>query len=77
MGRTACTEPQCLYKGALYLTYINTKTGIICEAGSGIQSLFAKPQGKQTEGQKLAVRQTETYAKYRAFDFQTFLSQFE
>jgi len=21
MGRTACTEPQCLYKGALYLTY--------------------------------------------------------
>jgi len=20
MGRTACTEPQCLYKGALYLT---------------------------------------------------------
>jgi hypothetical protein len=22
MGRTACTEPQCLYKGALYLFYI-------------------------------------------------------
>jgi hypothetical protein len=22
MGRTACTEPQCLYKGALYLTYL-------------------------------------------------------
>jgi len=22
MGRTACTEPQCLYKGALYLTTI-------------------------------------------------------
>jgi hypothetical protein len=21
MGRTACTEPQCLYKGALYLTF--------------------------------------------------------
>ena len=21
MGRTACTEPQCLYKGAIYLTY--------------------------------------------------------
>jgi hypothetical protein len=20
MGRTACTEPQCLYKGALYIT---------------------------------------------------------
>jgi hypothetical protein len=23
MGRTACTEPQCLYKDALYLTYIS------------------------------------------------------
>ena len=22
MGRTACTEPQCLYKGALYLTFL-------------------------------------------------------
>jgi hypothetical protein len=21
MGRTACTEPQCLYKGALYLAH--------------------------------------------------------
>jgi hypothetical protein len=24
MGRTACTEPQCLYKGALYLFYLCT-----------------------------------------------------
>jgi len=24
MGRTACTEPQCLYKGALYLTFFST-----------------------------------------------------
>jgi len=23
MGRTACTEPQCLYKGALYFLYFN------------------------------------------------------
>jgi len=22
MGRTACTEPQCQYKGTLYLTYL-------------------------------------------------------
>jgi hypothetical protein len=22
MGRTACTEPQCMYKGALYLFYV-------------------------------------------------------
>jgi hypothetical protein len=30
MGRTACTEPQCLYKGALYLTvelYLYTPYG--------------------------------------------------
>jgi hypothetical protein len=25
MGRTACTEPQCLYKGALYLFYYCAK----------------------------------------------------
>jgi hypothetical protein len=25
MGRTACTEPQCLYKGALYLTFIHER----------------------------------------------------
>jgi len=22
MGRTACTEPQCLYNGALYIFYV-------------------------------------------------------
>ena len=26
MGRTACTEPQCLYKGALYLTSYLSET---------------------------------------------------
>jgi hypothetical protein len=25
MGRTACTEPQCLYKGALYLYLIDAE----------------------------------------------------
>jgi hypothetical protein len=25
MGRTACTEPQCLYKGALYLTSVRVQ----------------------------------------------------
>jgi len=33
MGRTACAEPQCLYKGALYLTFTdltdNTMTFVI------------------------------------------------
>jgi len=26
MGRTACTEPQCLYKGALYLLPYMTRS---------------------------------------------------
>jgi len=30
MGRTACTEPQCLYKGALYL-YLLATLGNECE----------------------------------------------
>ena len=29
MGRTACTEPQCLYKGALYLNFYFTDMYII------------------------------------------------
>ena len=28
MGRTACTEPQCLYKGALYLTFFIEKKNV-------------------------------------------------
>ena len=30
MGRTACTEPQCLYKGALYLYLMYIHTYVIC-----------------------------------------------
>ena len=26
MGRTACAEPQCLYKGALYLTFTGVRS---------------------------------------------------
>ena len=26
MGSTACTEPQCLYKGALYFLFLYSKT---------------------------------------------------
>ena len=26
MGRTTCTEPQCLYKGALYFTFTSMAT---------------------------------------------------
>jgi len=28
MGRTACTEPQCLYMGELYLTFMVVTTKI-------------------------------------------------
>ena len=31
MGRTACAEPQCLYKGALYLIFTKTVTFNICK----------------------------------------------
>ena len=30
MGRTACTEPQCLYKGALYLFFYLVHTTLYC-----------------------------------------------
>jgi hypothetical protein len=30
MGLTACTEPQCLYKGALYLFFIITHSNGVC-----------------------------------------------
>ena len=29
-GRTACTEPQCLYKGALYLTFLRNGSFYFC-----------------------------------------------
>jgi len=29
MGRTACTEPRCLYKGALYLFYVSRKMSCV------------------------------------------------
>jgi len=32
MGRTACTEPQCLHKGALYLFYLG-KGGPVSSVG--------------------------------------------
>jgi len=35
-GRTACTEPQCLYKGALYLTLPGTCGGEKCQSDSWI-----------------------------------------
>ena len=38
MSRTACTEPQCLYKGALYLTYLLTPwCRVLLEKLTGLQ----------------------------------------
>jgi len=43
MGRTACTEPQCLYKGALYVAYCDSigmllvhvaSEGLLCSRNS-------------------------------------------
>jgi len=38
MGRTACTEPQCLYKGALYLFFFVPTTKCM-ESGVYIQHI--------------------------------------
>ena len=36
MGRTACTEPQCLYKGALYLGTMGTESFLGVKSGRGV-----------------------------------------
>jgi len=43
MGRTACTEPQCLYKGALYvyLIFINSKYWDIAVLFSGTNFILS------------------------------------
>jgi len=40
MGRTACTEPQCLYKGDLYLYFLQTHRAKT-EAGSSVRTAFS------------------------------------
>ena len=35
MGRTVCTEPQCMYKGALYLLpYMEADTEVVSQANT-------------------------------------------
>jgi hypothetical protein len=49
MGRTACTEPQCLYKGALYLFYcivLFQNTGTLDVVRSSIRLYHEGPQNK-------------------------------
>jgi len=42
MGRTACTEPQCLYKGALYLFYLDS--GAVCNFSEKQWKCFMRMQ---------------------------------
>jgi len=35
MGRTACTEPQCLHKGALYLYFSFNEANGVCSDNLG------------------------------------------
>jgi len=42
MGRTACTEPQCLYKGALYFTLCHVDTMLAILMKLKVVKLFKK-----------------------------------
>jgi hypothetical protein len=50
MGRTACTEPQCLYKGDLYLFYyeqrIHKAKYIEGAVAQLVEALRYKPEGR-------------------------------
>jgi len=42
MGRTGCTEPQCLYKGALYCTlYWGSSVGVVTRLRNELSSVRA------------------------------------
>jgi hypothetical protein len=60
MGRTTCTEPQCLYKGALYLTFYIMKTWTeLCQI-SYVQHMYIN----LTNDNKLSTR-GQTFAKLK------------
>jgi len=44
MGRTACTEPQCLYKGALYLYLLTPEVRVHLEKLTGLQVVKKFPE---------------------------------
>jgi hypothetical protein len=44
MGRTACTEPQCLYKGALYLTSVPVQGCTLLYLSDCTRVHFSLPQ---------------------------------
>ena len=44
MGRTACTEPQCLYKGALYLTSVPVQGCTLIYLSACTRVHFTLPQ---------------------------------
>jgi len=48
MDRTACTEPQCLYEGELYLTLLYTSTrrdAITSMFEKNVTSIYTEPIG--------------------------------
>jgi hypothetical protein len=52
MGRTACTEPQCPYKGALYLTrmeYVRCSDTSYCVFVIAIRLTIIRNQGQLNE----------------------------
>jgi len=60
MGRTACTEPQCLYKGALYLYFIfNLQEVMKVQRGSRDMAVL------RVGGQRHASAGITRYALYR------------
>ena len=46
MGRTACTEPQCMYKGALYLTFTLPQRGTETAGSKVVKVLCYKSEGR-------------------------------
>jgi hypothetical protein len=57
MGRTACTEPQCLYKGNLYLYlyfFQPTVSAVVCEILSVSKDKLTLPKNDGTKDAHLA-----------------------
>jgi hypothetical protein len=50
MGRTACTEPQCLYKGDLYLYFYYIETNNQIPLGGNEVKLMSGNNATRSEG---------------------------
>ena len=64
MGRTACTEPQCLYNGALYLFYLyEFSTDCMLKQKNRFVSISAYTRPELTEGLK-TIYQINMFVSY-------------